>query len=366
MSQVVPMGERFNRNVLFTCLGSPGKPVVDTVGPLLLQAGDRLLLCSDGLWGTRQRQRRSPSSCRRAPISDAVPELVEQALRNGGAKSDNVTVLAVEWEVGRRQRQQPPACPPRALGEEVFASTIQASVLGERLRRRARRRRDRALDQRDQRGDQALVAAEEGLNGASLRHSPSCLLQTRLSAAPPRCAAAACSIERGYTRHAEGSVLIAVRRHAGAVHRVGRREGAAAQARQRRGLGHGRVRHAAARHAHAQRPRGRARQAERPHAGDPAPDRPLAALRVRPDGARRAHDHARLRRAAGRRRHAHRGDHRRLRRRARRGQLAARAGTHRGRRRSAIIVAAVSVGHRRRARRCSTSSTSKTRPATPT
>ena len=52
MSQIVPMGERFNRNVLFTCLGSPGKPVVDTVGPLLLQSGDRLLLCSDGLWGT--------------------------------------------------------------------------------------------------------------------------------------------------------------------------------------------------------------------------------------------------------------------------------------------------------------------------
>ena len=39
LSQVVPMGERFNRNVLFTCLGSPGKPVVDTVGPLLLQTG---------------------------------------------------------------------------------------------------------------------------------------------------------------------------------------------------------------------------------------------------------------------------------------------------------------------------------------
>ena len=68
-----------------------------------------------------------------------------------------------------------------------------------------------------------------------------------------------------------------LRRHPRAVHRLGRRQGAAAQARQRRGLGDGRVRHAAARHPHAQRPRGGARQAERPHAGDPAPDRPLAA-----------------------------------------------------------------------------------------
>ena len=39
-------------------------------------------------------------------------------------------------------------------------------------------------------------------------------------------------------------------------------------------------------------PRGRRRQAVGPHAGDPAPDRPLAARGVRPGGARRAHDHA--------------------------------------------------------------------------
>jgi len=32
LAQVVPIAERFNRNVLFTCLGSPGKPVVDAVG----------------------------------------------------------------------------------------------------------------------------------------------------------------------------------------------------------------------------------------------------------------------------------------------------------------------------------------------
>ena len=32
-SQVVPVGERINRNILFTCLGSPTKPVFDTAGP---------------------------------------------------------------------------------------------------------------------------------------------------------------------------------------------------------------------------------------------------------------------------------------------------------------------------------------------
>ena len=159
MSQVVPMGDRFNRNVLFTCLGSPGKPVVDTVGPLLMQAGDRLLLCSDGLWGTVSDGVITDQLASQ-PISDSVPELVEQALRNGGAKCDNVSVLAVEWE-GAENSDSGHGVSTNALGEAVFASTIQASVLGTERARRARRRRDRALDQGNQRGDQALVAAQE-------------------------------------------------------------------------------------------------------------------------------------------------------------------------------------------------------------
>jgi len=126
MSQVVPMGERFNRNVLFTCLGSPGKPVVDTVGPLILHERDRLLLCSDGLWGSVDDEVITEQLSSR-PISDAVPELVEQALRNGGPKSDNVTVLSVEWEAAETV-DEGQAISTQALGDEVFASTIQASV----------------------------------------------------------------------------------------------------------------------------------------------------------------------------------------------------------------------------------------------
>ena len=129
MSHVVPMGERFNRNVLFTCLGSPGKPVVDTVGPLLLQSGDRLLLCSDGLWGTVTDAEITEQLAQR-PLADAVPELVEMALRVGGAKCDNVTALALEWEQVEAS-DHPGGISTEAIGEEVFASTIQASVLGQ-------------------------------------------------------------------------------------------------------------------------------------------------------------------------------------------------------------------------------------------
>jgi serine/threonine protein phosphatase PrpC len=129
LSQVVPMAERFNRNVLFTCLGSPGKPVVDTAGPLLLQPGDRLLLCSDGLWGALSDATIVREFSRR-PVAEAVPELVEQALRAGGAKSDNVTVLAVEWEAAEDHDSQI-GVSTRSLGDEVFASTIQTSIIGD-------------------------------------------------------------------------------------------------------------------------------------------------------------------------------------------------------------------------------------------
>jgi len=118
--------QRFNRNVLFTCLGSPGKPVVDTAGPLLMQDGDKVMLCSDGLWGSVSDSLITQMLAER-PISDAVPELAEQALRQAGAKSDNVTILAVEWE-GAEQQETTQAISTRALGEEVFASTIQASL----------------------------------------------------------------------------------------------------------------------------------------------------------------------------------------------------------------------------------------------
>ena len=50
---------------------------------------------------------------------DAVPELVEQALRNGGPKSDNVSILAMEWESA--EDSETPGISTQSLGEEVFA-----------------------------------------------------------------------------------------------------------------------------------------------------------------------------------------------------------------------------------------------------
>ncbi len=126
LSQVVPMNERVNRNVLFTCLGSPGKPVIDTSGPLVVQPGDRLLLCSDGLWGQLPDETITQTLAGDT-INNSVPELVELALKSGGDKCDNVTVLAVEWEAAEDARTVG-AVSTHSLGDNVFASTIQASL----------------------------------------------------------------------------------------------------------------------------------------------------------------------------------------------------------------------------------------------
>jgi hypothetical protein len=137
----------------------------------------------------------------------------------------------------------------------------------------------------------------------SLTLSPAAKLQTQVCDSPmttsPRPSGRAhdelrvIGIERNYTRHAEGSVLIAC---------GDTRVLCTASIEEKvppflRGKGEGWVRPSTAcfrarpRSARNARPRAAARRA---HDGDPAPDRPRPARLRRPRRARRAHDHARL------------------------------------------------------------------------
>lgn len=118
--------KHINRNVLFTCLGSPTKPVFDLSGPLQLQQGDRVLLCSDGLWGTVDDDE-VVHELSRATLDQSVPELVELALERGGARCDNVTVLAMEWETPEAFKAS--RVSTEDIDDGVFASTIQSGVI---------------------------------------------------------------------------------------------------------------------------------------------------------------------------------------------------------------------------------------------
>ena len=116
--------EPVNRNILFTCLGSPAKPTLEIAGPFALQQGDKLMLCSDGLWGSLSDVE-IVAQLSGQSVSKAVPALVESALLAGGEHSDNVTVLAMEWET-------PDVFAPTRLGaadsamDGGFASTLDA------------------------------------------------------------------------------------------------------------------------------------------------------------------------------------------------------------------------------------------------
>ncbi len=128
MEQQAHMGrstDNINRNILVTCLGSPAKPVYDISGPLQLLQGDRILLCSDGLWGT-VKDHEIVYELSRHTLDQAVPELVETALKRGGARCDNVTVLSMEWETP--DDFQTTRVSTDDIEEGVFASTIQSGV----------------------------------------------------------------------------------------------------------------------------------------------------------------------------------------------------------------------------------------------
>jgi serine/threonine protein phosphatase PrpC len=123
----IPGIERVNRNVLFTCLGSPSKPIYDITGPVNLEQGDRILLCSDGLWGSLDDEAITRQLGRQA-VAHAVPDLVEDALRKAGDSSDNVTVVALEWETPDTF-ESTQGISTEGIGDDVFESTIQAGPL---------------------------------------------------------------------------------------------------------------------------------------------------------------------------------------------------------------------------------------------
>ena len=142
-----------NRNVLFTCLGSPTRPVYDVVGPVNLQQGDRVMLCSDGLWSALS-EHDIVADLSAKPVDLAVPDLVEKALRLAGPHSDNVTCLALEWETPDTLESTRGTITTDSILDGVFASTVQAGWL------------DSADDDLD---DEAIERSIAEINAAILR-----------------------------------------------------------------------------------------------------------------------------------------------------------------------------------------------------
>jgi sulfur transfer complex TusBCD TusB component (DsrH family) len=112
--------------MLFTCLGSPIPPVFEITGPIALKEGDKILLCSDGLWGSLSDIEIVYELATKT-VADAVRDLVDKALTKAGSSSDNVTALAIEWETPDLFETTRVSVSTQSLDEGVFASTVQAS-----------------------------------------------------------------------------------------------------------------------------------------------------------------------------------------------------------------------------------------------
>lgn len=112
-----------NRNILFTCLGSPNAPIFDISDPMELHEGDKVLLCSDGLWDHVDDDTMALKLSLRA-VSHSVPELVELAVHRGGSHCDNVTAIAFEWETPDQSEYKVTTDTMSSEGD--FSSTIQS------------------------------------------------------------------------------------------------------------------------------------------------------------------------------------------------------------------------------------------------
>ncbi len=85
-----------DRNKLYNCLGAPTLPIITKSAIAPMQAGDHLLLCSDGLWGSIPEHELA-YRLSVLPLDEAVPEMVRSAVQIGGKNGDNVTALALNW-----------------------------------------------------------------------------------------------------------------------------------------------------------------------------------------------------------------------------------------------------------------------------
>jgi serine/threonine protein phosphatase PrpC len=86
-----------DRNKLYNCIGASSLPRIELGRQASLQAGDVVLLCSDGLWSMLPDEEITHRLSTQTVVR-AVPELIAMATTIAGATSDNTTALAIMWQ----------------------------------------------------------------------------------------------------------------------------------------------------------------------------------------------------------------------------------------------------------------------------
>ncbi|MDF1528007.1 MAG: hypothetical protein P1R74_02665, partial [Sedimenticola sp.] len=95
------------RNYVTRCLGGSLNSPEVTLGKQKLEAGDILLLCSDGLWGSITETDILNTLFSNLPLSEAVHALAEQAAHKAFPDSDNITLIALKMAAQKKSAQKP-------------------------------------------------------------------------------------------------------------------------------------------------------------------------------------------------------------------------------------------------------------------
>ncbi|MFA7290868.1 MAG: PP2C family serine/threonine-protein phosphatase [Rhodocyclaceae bacterium] len=85
------------RNKVYSCLGGPQPPEIEFSRKTPLEAGDVILLATDGFWGTLPPDLIA-ASLKQTNLMQAIPNLMNQAENRGGAHCDNLSVVVARWE----------------------------------------------------------------------------------------------------------------------------------------------------------------------------------------------------------------------------------------------------------------------------
>ncbi|HUL56357.1 MAG TPA: protein phosphatase 2C domain-containing protein [Usitatibacter sp.] len=85
------------RNKIFSCLGGVVPPQIASGREFRLEAGDTILISTDGFWG-QIPGRMVGEMLRKQPVVEIMPGLLEEAQRRARGESDNLSVVAMTWE----------------------------------------------------------------------------------------------------------------------------------------------------------------------------------------------------------------------------------------------------------------------------
>lgn len=86
-----------DRNKIYGCLGGQQAPEIAYSRKMTLEAGDVLVLCTDGVWSGISDETLA-ISLKQSAVMQAIPHILDEAENNGGTHADNLSIIGVRWE----------------------------------------------------------------------------------------------------------------------------------------------------------------------------------------------------------------------------------------------------------------------------